>query len=421
MKSLLALGTITTAIVLAQARRDAPSTNEVLHWNRVATDALAAANTDPITESRTLAIVQAAVHDALNAIEPRHETFAKPSPTASARGASPDAAIAVATHDALLALLPSARPALDEELARALRAIAEGDARTRGIEVGRGSAAAMLAARARDGSERHVELPAGTKPGEYRPTPPDYTPAFMAQWGGVTPFVLSSSAQFRPPAPPAVDGALALRDVDQVRRIGGQDSSVRDEEQSQIGRFWYENSPQGWNRIARVTAESQHLDPWQSARLLGLVNLAMADGFISGFEAKYHYGYWRPATAIRAQGASEWLSYLQTPPVPDYPSTHTVLGAAAATVLARFFENDFVPFEMTSGQPYPGITRKFWSFSEAARENGASRVLAGIHFPTAVRAGYQLGEDVGTWVFEHALAPREAGRTPLAASNAALR
>src|SRR5262249_6650786 len=127
--------------------------------------------------------------------------------------------------------------------------------------------------------------------------------------------------------------------------------------------------------------------------------------FIAGFEAKYHYAYWRPATAIRATGASGWLSFLGTPPVPDYPSTHTVLGAAAATVLARFFENAFVAFESTSGQPYAGITRKFWSFSEAARENGASRVLAGLHFPTAVRAGYQLGEDIGTWVFEHALRP----------------
>ena len=94
-----------------------------------------------------------------------------------------------------------------------------------------------------------------------------------------------------------------------------------------------------------------------------------------------------------------------TPPVPDYPSTHTVLGAAAAAVLARFFETDYVSFAMTSGAPYGGITRRFWSFSEAAQENGASRVLAGIHFPTAVRAGYEQGDRIGAYTFETLLAP----------------
>jgi hypothetical protein len=395
------------AALAPQANPVAPPANEVLRWNRAVTDALAAANTDPVTESRTMAIVQIAVHDALNAVD--------------ALGASADAAIAAAAHDALVELLPGSKVALDAELARTLAAIAGGDAKSRGIEAGRRSAAAAIASRAHDGSDRKVELPPGARPGEYRPTPPDSTPAWMAQWGSVTPFALRSADQFRPPAPPAVDGELARRDVEQVRVIGGQDSSARTEEQSQIARFWYENSPQGWNRIARTVAESRHLDPWESARLLALVNVAMADGFISAFDAKYHYAYWRPTTAIRAAGSSEWLSYLGTPPIPDYPSAHTVLGAAAATVLARFCANDYVAFEMTSGPPNAGITRKFWSFSEAARENGASRVLCGLHFPTAVQAGYQLGESVGTWTFEHACLPRAEGSTAVTASGAAHR
>jgi membrane-associated phospholipid phosphatase len=99
------------------------------------------------------------------------------------------------------------------------------------------------------------------------------------------------------------------------------------------------------------------------------------------------------------------LSDLDTPAVPDYPSTHTVLGAAAAAVLSRFFETDFVSFSMTSGAPFQGITRRFWSFSQAARENGASRVLAGIHFASAVKAGYEQGDQIGAWAFEHLLRP----------------
>ena len=420
MNALLASSLFATITALApQPRLEAPPGNEVLRWNRIATDALAAAHTDPLTESRTLAIVQISVHDALNSLEPRFSTFAAASVQAPA--ASPEAAVAMAAHDALVELLPGAQAALDQELTRTLQPIAEGESRTLGIDVGRRSAAAALAARARDGADRHVELPPGTKPGEYRPTPPDNTPAWMAQWGTVKPFALRASDQFRPVPPPAVDGALARRDVEQVRTIGGQDSSARNDEQSQIARFWYENSGQGWNRIARKVAEAQHLDAWESARLLALVNVAMADGFIAGFDAKYHYAYWRPVTAIRAAGAKEWLSHLGTPPVPDYPSTHTVLGAAAASVLARFFGNDFVAFESESGAPYPGIKRSFWSFSEAARENGASRVLAGIHFPTAVRAGYQLGEDVGTWAYEHACLPQVSQGSPATASGAPLR
>ena len=150
---------------------------------------------------------------------------------------------------------------------------------------------------------------------------------------------------------------------------------------------------------------TRQLDAWTTARLLALVNVAMADGFIGGFEAKYHYNYWRPATAIRETTDPTWLSNLTTPPVPDYPSTHTVLGAAAAAVLARFFETDYVTFAMTSGAPYGGITRRFWSFSEAAQENGASRVLAGIHFPTAVKAGYEQGDRIGAYAFEQLLTP----------------
>jgi hypothetical protein len=105
------------------------------------------------------------------------------------------------------------------------------------------------------------------------------------------------------------------------------------------------------------------------------------------------------------------LSDLITPPVPDYPSTHTVQGAAVATVLSRFFGTDFVSFSMTSGAPYEGITRRFWSFSQAARENGASRVLAGIHFASAVKAGYEQGDRIGAWAFERLLRPLP-GRQP---------
>src|SRR5262245_40867566 len=388
------------------------SADEVVRWNQAATDAAAAAQTDPLTESRAFAIVQLAVHDAVNSIDRRYATYGSVIP--ATKGASAEAAVAVAAHDTLLELFPAARSKFDTTLRESLSAIGEGPAKSAGMDVGRQAAARTLAARRDDGAARTIAYRPGTKPGAYRPTPPDFTPAFMAQWGMLAPFVLRSPAQFRPEPPPAVGSPQAQADIDEVRRIGALNGSLRNDEQSEIARFWYENSTQGWNRIARSLSAERGLDLWENARLFALLNAAMADGFIAGFEAKYHYAYWRPASAIRESGDAAWLSYLGTPPVPDYPSTHTVLGAAAAAVLARFFDRDFVAFTATSGDPYPGLVRRFWSFSEAARENGASRVLAGIHFPTAVRAGFVQGEEVGAWVFDNALRP--IGAAPLRAS-----
>jgi hypothetical protein len=379
---------------------------EVVRWNRLATDAALAEQIDPLTESRVFAITHAAMHDALNAIDRRYEPYREG--VAAAPGALPEAAVAAAAHAALIELMPARKADFDLQFAETLAQIQDKRAAAAGMRVGRQAAARLLALRRDDGASRPVAHPAGTKAGEYRPTPPDFTPALFAHWGKVQPFVLKSSSQFRPAAPLAPASARARAEIEEVRAIGGKTSALRSAEQSEISRYWYESSPQGWNRITREVEASRGLDEWQSARLFALVNLAMAEGYIGGFEAKYHFNYWRPATAIRESGDTSWLPDLDTPPVPDYPSTHTVLGAAAAAVLARFFDTDMVSFSMTSGAPYAGITRRFWSFSEAAQENGASRILAGIHFATAVRAGYVQGDLIGAWTYDHALRPARA-------------
>src|SRR5262245_59766710 len=176
---------------------------------------------------------------------------------------------------------------------------------------------------------------------------------------------------------------------------------------------YIESNPALVWREAGVLAK-QSLDLWRSARLFALLNFAMADGFIAGFEANYFYNFWRPVTAIRAGGTDDnpdtvadpaWLPFLVTPNIPDYPSTHSVLGAAAAEVLAHFFGADTISFTTTSGAPFPGITRSFTSFSQAAQENANSRVYAGIHFRSACRDGLIQGARVGRYVFEHTLRP----------------
>ena len=411
-EAMMKLHTAGTAVAVASLltfNAPAAHADEVVRWNRIATEVMVAANTDPLTESRVLAILHLAVHDALNTIERRYQTYA-PAIVTRTQG-SAEAAVAAAAHRTLAALLPDCKTAIDAELTASLAAVQAGDFTRRGAAAGEDAAAVLLTMRAADGAAQTTPYQAGTRPGTYRPTPPDFTPALFSHWGSVHPFALKHSSLFRPAPPPEAGSAAALDDIAIVRRIGGAKDHTRNAEQTEIARFWYENSTQGWNRIARDLAAAKELDMWKTARLLALVNVAMADGFIGGFEAKYHYNYWRPATAIREAGDANWSSELGTPPVPDYPSTHTVLGAAAAAVLTRLFETDFVSFQMTSGAPYPGLTRRFWSFSEAALENGASRVLAGIHFPTAVRAGYEQGDRIGNYVFERFLLRADAPST----------
>ncbi|HEX9652757.1 MAG TPA: chemotaxis protein CheB, partial [bacterium] len=254
----------------------AVSANEVIRWNQIATAAAAAAETDPLTESRIFTILHVAIHDAANAIDRRYDSYRLQS--LSMPQASVTAAIAAAAHTTLTELMPGAKPTFDAALKEVLHSIPNGDGKTQGLQVGREAALAILAERKNDGANRTVTRAPGIKPGEYRPTPPDLTPAFLPQWGEVTPFALRSSAQFRPGALPAVNSPQAIADLEEVKAIGAEKSPSRTAQQSEIARYWYENSTQGWNRIARAVLEARQLDEWENARLFALVNMAMADG-----------------------------------------------------------------------------------------------------------------------------------------------
>ena len=404
--------------------------DEVFDWNITGFEATAAGGQNTIVISRTVTMMQLAVHDALNAIERRYEPYvyegrAEPS-------AAPAAAIAAAARDVLVGVIPAwgkpeqrakALAIVDSAYNAALAKMPDGLPRNHGIAVGQAAAAAILAAREADGSTAPPQYTPGTAPGQWRPhpnplpaNPPILDPALAAgnwpamlpQWGQVAPFIMAAPWQFRLPGPPALASTQYARDYEEVKRLGGKNSTTRTAEQSEVARYWYEGSPQGWSRIARVVAAQRGLDGWDNARLLALVNAVIADGFIAGADTRYLYNFWRPVTAIRAGHTDgneataadpAWETFLNTPPIPDYPSTHSVAGAAAATVLARFFGSDQVAFTMASGPPFAGITRSFRSFSQAAQENADSRVYAGIHFRSACQDGIKLGKHIGRRAF----------------------
>jgi hypothetical protein len=384
--------------------------NAVVHWNGVASEAFAPSQgTNALAQSRTLAILHASIHDALNAIDRRYEPHT-PGLVAAPK-ASADAAVAAASREVLVRLLPEQAALVETAYGQALARLREGRARTAGIAIGQAAAWATLNRRQNDGAEaatQPVYVP-GSTAGDYQFTAP-FDFAGLPGWGRVQPFVIEVREH-------ALEGPLALtsaayaRDVAEVKAVGHAASTARSAEQSQIASFWYEDSPLGWNRIAAIVVRQRGLDNWEAARAFALLHFAMADGFIAGFDQKYRHRFWRPLTAIHAAASdgnpltapdAAWQPMLVTPPVPDYPSTHTVLGWAASEVLGELF-GDRTPFAATS-LTLPGVTRHYRSFAQAAHENGLSRLYAGIHFRHAIQDGRRQGRAIGRSV-AGALAP----------------
>ena len=397
----------------------------VTDWNVTAADITVAAGLGPPPANRTLAMVQAAVHDALNAINRRYDAYYFEGPGDAS--ASPDAAVAAAAHTVLVGVVSSfgtpaqkgaALALVEQAYTASLARTTDGPARNKGVAVGRAAGAAMLVLRKDDGATRDAPYTPGMGAGKWRPHPnpvpanpaianPDaargFAPAAIPGWANVTPFTLLSASQYWLPGPPALASPTYARDFNEVKAVGGKVSSVRTPDQTEIARFWFEG-PGNWNTIARVVAAGRKLDAHDSARLLALMNLAMADSYIAGWKIRYVYDSWRPVTAIRegdndgndaTAGDPNWDSLQNTPSVSDYPSTQSMFSAAAAVVLASLLGGDQATFTATSGKPFEGISRSFSSFSQAARESADSRVYAGIHFRSACEDGMAAGRKIG--------------------------
>jgi hypothetical protein len=298
-------------------------------------------------------------------------------------------------------------------------------AKNEGIAVGRLAAEQTLIARATDGADAFVPYTPGANPGEWRPAPPAFAAAQTPQWPFVTPFALTSGSQLRPPDPPALTSQEYADAFNETKDFGRVDSTVRTPQETEIAQFWEgkagtPNVPGYWNEIAESAAQSQQNTLDQNARLFAELNVALADGIIAHFDAKYTYSRWRPATAIQLADQTgnpdtiadpSWLPLLNTPPNPSYVSGHGVVSAAASTVLAQFFGTDNISFSLTS-EDVPGVTHSFTSFSAAAAETQNSVVWGGIHFRFDVTAGATLGQSVAQFVTQNFFQPLPGGFLP---------
>lgn len=392
------------ALVPGLAQADA-----VIDWNTTAWEAATAAGGPPI-QTRINTITHLAIHDALNSIKLRYEPYAGTHP--AARGASPDAAIATAAYMTLSITVSSQAAALettyDTYLAGLTCPAAFPGCVSDGIAVGAAAAEAILALRANDGAATpHAPYSAPLLPGAYQPTAPNFAAPQFGNWGRVKPFALNRVSQFAAGPSPLMNlrSGTYRRDYQEVMAVGS--AAVRgapenvDSYESRAARYWAGGGANA-NAIAQRVVAGRGLDRWQHARLFALMNMAQADASFGLFYGKYQYTFWRPITAIHASGNTQWMSYLVSPPYPDYASGLSGLTASAMEVMRRLLGTDALPYTYTAA----GIERHFDTLSQAENEAAMSRVYAGIHFRTACTDGLKQGTKVGNYVVRHYLRPR---------------
>jgi hypothetical protein len=459
---------------LGQANKISKSANDVIHrWNQIAIDATGLDHTPvapgekrvfgeqvgPGRSSRAMAIVHIAIFDAINAVKGQYQSYtgidSAPHPFSIA------AAVARAAHDTLVALYPSQRATFDRALADDLLRIKSESQKINGIRLGRQIAAAILGSRVADGAEvpeLHfgVDYFPSNLPGHWRQDPISLIPiALGAHWGGCKPFVLKSTTQFQVPPPPALTSAAYTAAYNEAKNLGGDGINTptqRTPEQTFIGVFWaYDGTPslcappRLYNQITVQIADQTKLSTLELARLLALVNVAMADAGMTIWESKYHYDFWRPVTAIRESDpgtgptgagdgndatigdptftplgapASNLLGPNFTPPFPAYPSGHAGFGGAFFETIRRFYGTDNIGFTFVSdefngvtrdhnGNVRPYMPRSFSTLSQAEEENGQSRIYLGIHWRFDKTRGIAQGKKVADYVFNHAFLPVE--------------
>jgi hypothetical protein len=369
-------------------------------WNVITLKTTAAGPFSPPRESRSLAIVSAAIYDAVCSITRECEPYGTRVKTS--RDASLEAAVDAAAHDVLVALYPGATNSLNTSYDSALATLASGRARDKGESVGQRAAAAVLAMRAQDHASDLVVYTPTAGVGHWVPTPPAAAAALEPGWGNVTPFVIASGDEFRPGPPPSPGSDAYVRDYLEIVSIGARDSITRTALQTETARFWVATAPQNWNQVVRQLTLESGMDAASAAYAYLVLNLAGADAIIAAWEAKFHYGQWRPVTAIRSpadDGNSAtiadptWTPLLVTPPFPDYPAGHATYGGAALQVMNALFGDRHGLLSITSQAT--AVTHQYQSFNDIANEVENARVWGGIHWRTSVSVGTALGRKVG--------------------------
>ena len=421
---------------LSASARGQPAGNAAIEWNAIATTA--AAGQPPHAAPLSLAMVQGAVYDAVNAIDGGHQPYLV-SPPADPSD-SKEAAVATAAFRVLVGFpdLPGLFPAQISTLQplydASLAGVLEGAAKAGGISAGEAAARAMLVARTGDGRGVPFTPVEGTDPGEWRLAPPQGPTGIVARdpaaWvGNVRPFLVPNVEMLRTDGPNALTSDAYAEDFNEIKELGSLTSTRRTADQTTAAIFWQDSGPLIWNRVYRALALSKELDIVQSSRLFAMTNMAAADGSIGCWNDKWYWSFWRPITAIREAGSDgnpatvadpNWVPLfdptvpvsgppLVTPGFPDHPAGHTCISGATVHALKAFFGTDRIDFTAISNKcsPSPCLSRSYRRFSDALKEIIDARVWGGIHFRTADVQGAVLGKKVVHYMKKHYFQPVE--------------
>jgi hypothetical protein len=413
------------ACLLAASWVSPAAANVVTEWNALAWSC-PPARPGPGSVFDVGVLAQAAVHDAVQAIEKRYEPYLSTPP---ATGSESKAAAAAAAAYRVLSddrvCQNSFQPTLDAAFAPYSGNSAE-------IVIGNAAGDALLGEYRPIGSATHTP---GTGVGQWQPTPPGNASMAFVYLATTEPFLMTSPSQFRPGPPPALTSVQYAQDFNEVKAVGsalahpaaGACPAPGD---TDMARFWAGNFALQFNQAMRDIAIDRQLGLGDTARLLALANLAASDALIAVWDSKTFYNFWRPITAIRSTeddgnaattGDGSWTPFIssahfpagsQNPAYPDYVSGANGVTGAFTTVMRLFFKTDSVPFEIYRTPGTVAICtnpRLYRKISEAAEEVVEARIVLGIHFRFADTEARALGTTIASHTFNNALRPKHPG------------
>jgi PAP2 superfamily len=360
---------------------------------------------------RVMAIVQVSVFEAVNAVSGRYPP--QRAKLAPAPNASVEAAVAAATRTALAKLMPAQQAAIDADYQALLGRVPDGSAKTAGIALGEQAATAIVALCADDGAVAPDVYRPHAAPGVYVPT----TGPALPHWGARRPWVMSRGDHFRPGPPPALTSALWARDYNEIKAVGGKTSSQRTPEQTAMAKFWEATLPVVYWPVARAVAGAPGRDLTDNARLFALAGMAMDDGLIAVYDAKYHYNLWRPITAIRngdldGNDATErdagWTPFIDTPMHPEYPCAHCIVSASLGAVLAGEIGSGPTPKLSSASSTAGGAVRTWATVADFVKEVAEARIYDGVHYRNSTEVGTAMGRKIGELAVQSV--PKVSGR-----------